>query len=76
MGDIISLQESYHIFLVFAYICPKLFFLPHKHAKKKFYKEFTLQGLSVVILLVNKVSCTWKTNISITLNDIFLILIK
>ena len=55
MGDILSLQEIVQIFLDIAYICPTDYFLSHKYSVKGFFKEFTLLGISVAILLIKEV---------------------
>ena len=47
---ILTLQESDQIFLDLSNICSNEFFLQHKYAMEVFYKEFTHQVLSVVIL--------------------------
>ena len=55
MGDILSLQEIVQIFLDIAYICLTDYFLSHKYSVKGFFKEFTLLGISVAILLIKEV---------------------
>ena len=65
MEDTLSHQESVQISLYIAHICPTEFFLQQVYANKWFYKEFSLLGLSVPILLINEVGGTCKRDIKI-----------
>ena len=61
--DILLIEESVQIFLDIAHICPNELFIQQKYANKGFYKEFTLVGLSVAILELNKIGVTCKRDI-------------
>ena len=53
----------------FLYLCPNIYFLHHKYAKKGFYKEFALLRSFVAILWIIEVGGTCKMNIEIALKS-------
>ena len=61
--DFLFLEESVQIFLDIAHICPNELFIQQKYASKGLYKEFTLVGISIAILEINKIGGTCKRNI-------------